>query len=200
MIHEVERRQLTAYRRLKYSFYLSAGFNLFNNENKADAQNTAEIRSNLGFGSEIFLSNIFPKLPRLSLAVQLNYIKDGLAVTSLNNAFINEISVTGTLFWFPSALPTVVESLVPMIGIGTRVGQAKIGIKTLEEEATYSVVSFPSVTGGIRYNFKSDIGLTLLATYSEISYARLNRNKVGNLDESLKSYELNMGLNLSWNF
>ena len=171
LVKERERRLRIVAFKYTYQMYASAGLNLLNNENTNDVTTTEDTKYDVEFGYEYFAFRDSNRLKKFSLQVSGRRAQDAYFGGTLNIAQ-TEYSLAGHLNWYPFYDPTTIEANIIYVGLLLRYG---IGIASnygTGENGNYQLYTFPGVRVGIKYNFRSGIGIKLTGSYEDIQAER----------------------------
>ena len=93
------------------------------------------------------------------------------------NAQVTENSFGFGVTWHPLNNPFVREKNILFLSLGMRTGFMKLATPTNGEEANYSVFSLPTLTGGLKYTFRSGLGVRIAASLEKILLDRVRMNQ-----------------------
>lgn len=190
------RRRLVAYK-FNSQAYLSAGFNLVNNQTGDDAQAVSGSQSDVEIAWEVFLLKKYNDFKQFTFESSLRRATDGFEAGGINVAS-TEYSMALQLNWYPYYTPEVLERNIIFLGVLYRFGYSRIVSDTTGEEGNYQLSSLPGIRAGIKYNFKSNIGLRLYTGVESIKISRITRSADdGALPNSASYLEGKVGLGIS---
>lgn len=190
------RRKLVAF---KYNSqaYISAGFNLINNESGEDSQTSGSSRSDFELAWEIFLLKKYNDLKKFTLETSLRQANDSFDGGSLN-VRSSEQSMAIHVNWYPYHGPEVLKRNIVYVGVLTRFGYSRLTNDTTGEEGNYQVASLPGIRAGLKYNFKSSFGIRLTTGLENIKVSRITKSAdEGALPNSASYLEGKFGIGLS---
>lgn len=117
------------------------------------------------------------------------------------NASLDEYSVAGGINWYPLYAPYIVESPVVFIGTYIRSGFADVVAPSFREKGRYTVLTAPGFRGGMKYNFRNNLGLRIVASMETLQLERYGNTKtVTNLPDQANVVEGKMGVGLAYSF
>lgn len=197
VVQEKQRRRKLVAFKYNSQVYLSAGFNLINNENKSDPDSSGSARSDFEFAWEFFLLKKYNNFKKFTLETSFRQAKDGLDAGNLNVSS-TEYSMGIHLNWYPYYGPEIVERNIVYLGLLTRFGYSRLVHDNLGEEGNYQVSTFPGLRAGIKYNFKNSYGVRLTTGLESIKISRITRSAdEGALPNSASYLEGKIGFGLS---
>lgn len=198
IMDEEERRRILVARKYSYQLTASMGFNMVNNENVTDITNTQEFKISFDIGYEYYMARRYPKLENVTFELSARRNQDAYSIGS-SNAVATEISFANAIHWYPWLKPNIVEENLFFFGLSFRFfGRANLDIPATSEQGIYSVSSIPGLRAGVKYNFKSNFGLRVLASFENLVLDRIERNFVGNLPESLNATDMKVSFGVSY--
>ena len=103
---------------------------------------------------------------------------DGVSVGNLN-AQTEEYSfgVGGT--WHVIHSPFAIGRNIPFLSLGVRSGIARMTIPSVGEKGNYSVVAFPQVAGGVKYNLRTGMGFRAALSFEKLMLEQTSANRPG---------------------
>ena len=198
IMDEEERRRVLVARKHTYQITASMGFNMVNNENATDTTNTEQFKIAFELGYEYYLARRYPKLEAFTFELSLRGNQDAYSIGN-SNAVASEYSLNNSVYWYPWLKPNVVEENLFFFGLSFRFfGRTNLDIPANGEQGIYSVSSVPGVRAGVKYNFRSNWGLRVLASYENLVMTRIERNFVGDLPESLNATDMKVSFGVSY--
>lgn len=174
VVYEQDRRRTVATRSYNWQLLGSFGLNMLDNENRADAENSSKVKWNLEVGGEWFPAPQHVTVQKFSLWSFVRYVNDGVSVGQLNAQTL-EYSLALGMTWHMLHSPFASNTNIPFLSIGVRSGVVRL--TSAGEEANYSMESFPTIAGGIKYNFRSGVGLRLAASFEKLSLEQTESNQ-----------------------
>jgi len=194
IVYEQDRRRTIATKLYNWQLMGSLGLNMLDNENRADQENASKAKWNFELGGEWFPVPRAESLQKFSLWSFVRYVRDGVSVGQLNAQSTEySLAVGGT--WHMLHSPFMFDRNIPFISVGFRTGVNRLA--TTGEEANYDMNSFPTIVAGIKYNFRSGMGLRVGVGFEKL---QLEQTKSNNLNAVLPQREdivearLNLGL------
>jgi hypothetical protein len=173
--YEQERRRNIQATRYNWMFMGSFGVNLLDNENRVDQANATAAKWSVEVGGELFIAPRHDSLQRISFVGSMRNARDGISVGDLN-ARIDEYSFAGGIFWHPFQSPFVVGQNIVFVGLGTRTGIMRLSTPSNGDQANYTILSLPTLHAGIKYTFKSGVGLRLSGQLENVSLEKIENN------------------------
>jgi hypothetical protein len=176
--YEQDRRRNATYKSYDVQFSGGLGLNALDNENRADAENARKAKWSLEGGVEWFPVPRGETLRQLALFSTLRYVIDGVSVGNLN-AQTEEYSfgVGGT--WHLLHSPFTIGRNIPFLSLGVRSGIARLTIPSVGEKGNYSVVAFPQVAGGVKYNLRTGMGFRAALSFEKLMLEQTSANRPG---------------------
>lgn len=194
IVYEQDRRRTVATRFYNFQVLGSFGLNMLDNENRADAENATKVKWNVELGGEWFPTPQHETAQKLSVWSFARFVQDGVSVGQLN-ASSKEYSIGLGLTWHMLHSPFATAVNIPFLSVGLRTGVNKL--TSNGEEANYSMESFPTIAGGIKYNFRSGVGLRLAASLEKLILEQTESNQTISAlpqKEEILEARLNLGL------
>ncbi len=173
--YEQERRRNIQSTRYNWLLMGSFGLNLLDNENRVDQANATAAKWSLEVGGELFIAPRHDSLQRISLVGSFRNARDGISVGDLN-ARIDDYSFSGGIFWHPFQSPFVVGQNIFFVGLGMRTGVMRLSTPSNGDQANYTILSLPTVQAGIKYTFKTGVGLRLSGQLENVSLEKIENN------------------------
>lgn len=175
---EQERRQ-TAYTANRFFQGTGAlGLNLLDNANRADPDGSRKLRWNAELGLEIYPSRYNEVMRQVGLWANGRYMQDSVSVGK-KNAYLNDRSFSLGFNYHFREVPSAVNRNIPFLGLGVRTGVSTLKIPTTREQGSYSLLSFPVLQGGVKYNFRSGWGLRVVGSVEKFLLEQTNSNVTG---------------------
>lgn len=198
IMDEEERRRILVARKHSYQITASMGFNMVNNENVTDTTNTEQFKIAFELGYEYYLARRYPRLEDFTFELSFRGNQDAYSIGD-SNAVATEYSLNNSVYWYPWFKPNVVEENLFFFGLSFRFfGRTNLDIPANGEQGIYSVSSVPGIRAGVKYNFRSNWGLRVLASYENLVMTRIERNFVGDLPESLNATDMKVSFGVSY--
>lgn len=194
VVYEQDRRRTVATRFYNWQVLGSLGLNMLDNENRADAENATKVKWNMELGGEWFPAPRHESAQKFSVWSFARFVQDGVSVGQLN-ATSKEYSLGLGMTWHMLHSPFATAVNIPFLSLGVRTGVNKL--VTTGEQANYSMESFPTIAGGIKYNFRSGVGLRLAASFEKLILEQTESNQtVSTLPqkEEILEARLNLGV------
>ena len=121
--------------------------------------------------------------------------------TNSRNASLDEYSLAGGANWYPLYAPYIVEAPVLFFGTYIRSGFADVVAPGFGEKGRYTVLSLPGFRGGMKYNFKNNLGLRIVASMETLQIERFGKSKTTtNLPDQASIVEGKMGIGFAYSF
>jgi hypothetical protein len=199
VLQEQGRRKLIASKPLPYNLSFDYG-------KPSDAQTNADStyrRNNLSDFAADFEMMPFNKLESLE-SFTFNF-----TLRKTNSAFSNEgsnldfdnLSASLGANWYVFQTPYLIEEPLFFIGTYLRSGLATVSSPVTGQEAKYSAFGFPGFRTGLRYMFKNNVGLRIVASMESLKLERTQANTLGSsLPGSKSLLESKLALGLSFSF
>lgn len=168
VLREKDRRREIGAEVFDYQLFGSFGFNLLNNENLEDKENTQPAKREFAFGLEWFLFKEIESLKAFSLEGSFRRSQDGFT-TGDYNAIGLDYSAAMSLNWYPFRASNSIGKNIVYVGAHFRYGFGSYEIESLEEKGNYQIFSFPGLSAGVKYNFSNGYGARLSASFENIT-------------------------------
>jgi hypothetical protein len=199
-LQESDRRAIYLRPPTRYALTLDYGLHLSDPQTDEDATYRRENRYSLGLDLEATPFLRHETLERFTLTGSVRSNNSAFEAQGFN-ADLNEWSATVGVNWYPLHPPYATESAAIFIGTFIRSGIAKANAPTVGEQGNYSILSYPGFTGGMRYIFRNDISLRIVASMETLNLERYESSRLGSvLPESTKVFEGKMGVGIGYSF
>jgi hypothetical protein len=118
-----------------------------------------------------------------------------------SNADFDEVSFAFGANWYPVALPYAVAAPAVFLGMYFRTGWGNATAPTIDETANFTLISFPGIRGGLRYNFRNNLGLRIVASLETLELKQYEANRVDSAyEDQIKLVEGKMGFGIAYSF
>lgn len=176
VLQEKDRREFLLSNPNRYTVILDYGMGITDTQTDNDPyRRDSRYSLELDFEAIPFLKH--QTLERFTLHASVRSNKTALE-TSNSNASVDETSISLGANWYPLYVPYAVESPVIFLGTFMRSGWASIEAPTIGEKANYTVLSLPGFLAGLRYNFRSGVGLRVVGSLETLQLERFQSNKL----------------------
>lgn len=176
IVYERDRRRTATVRTYNWQSFGSVSFNLLDNENRADSENARKAKLGIEVGAEWFPAARHDDLQKFSLWSSVRYVEDGVSIGNLN-ARSQEYSLSLGVTWHPFETPFSIDRNVPFIGVGFRTGVTNLSTPSTRDEANYYLLSFPVIVGGLKYSFRSGLGLRVAMSVEKLTLEQTEANR-----------------------
>jgi len=197
VIKERERRIVVSAYHFKYQVYGHFGLNLINNENLDDRANTAQSKYDLELALEYYAFKDFDTLRKISFEFSARRSVDAYSIGNGFNATSTEFSFAGGLNYYPFQSPNTLQSNIVYAGVYLRSGVSVLQINDTNEIGSYSVLTFPGIRLGFKYNFTNAYGIRVFSSFENISASRIEKSDSAGFLPDVASYtegKLSIGL------
>ena len=174
--YEQERRENIQSTRYNWLLMGSFGLNLLDNENRVDQANSTAAKWSVEVGGEWFIAPRHDTLQKVSLVGSFRNARDGISVGDLN-ARIDDYSFAAGIHWHPFKNPFVVGQNIFFVGLGLRTGVMRLSTPSNGDQANYTILSLPTIQAGIKYTFKSGVGIRLSGQLENVSLEKIENNR-----------------------
>jgi hypothetical protein len=200
VLQEKDRRAYIYREARRYTTYLSFGMNLSEDQTEKDPR----YRREGSYSAETELEAVpFLKhdvLERFTLTGGIRMNRTAFASRNYN-ARLDELSLTAGANWFPIYAPYAYEAPVIFLGLYVRNGGASAEAPSVDEQANYTVLALPGVRGGLKYNFKNNVGLRIAFSMETLTLDRYEQSRFGSVlpdREILREAKMNFALAYSF--
>lgn len=200
VLQEKDRRLYVVAKPTRYSAALDYGFNLNDGQTKDDPLYSREnlYSTEVDFEATPFLRQETLERFTINGTFRLNYT--AFEAESFN-ADLNEYSLSLGTNWYPIYAPYTLVSPILYFGTYIRSGFAKANAPTPNEQANYTIISFPGFRAGFKYIFRNRIGIRLQATMETLKIERYEASKLNTvLPERANLVETKLGVGLAYAF
>lgn len=200
VLQEKDRREFVMARPNRYSAFVGYGMTLGDDQTEQD---TGFRRDNLYSVDLDFEAIPFLKhetLERFTFNGTVRVNKTAFQAENQNVSF-DETSFTLGANWYPLYAPYAIESAVLFFGVYVRSGWGRATAPTVNEESNYTLFSAPGIRGGMRYNFKNNIGIRLMGSLETLKLDSYESNKLATIlpaQTDLPDAKLNVALAYSF--
>lgn len=107
------------------------------------------------------------------------------------------MSFAGGINYYPFRSPNILEANIVYVGLFLRSGVSVLSIKDTAEQGTYSILTFPGVRLGMKYNFSNSYGIRVFGSLENINASRIEKSDSDGLLPDVASYtdgKLSIGL------
>ena len=200
VLQEKDRRIYVAADPKKYTVYFSFGMNLTDAQTEKDSGYRRENPYSVEFDFEGTPLVKHETLERFTLNATLRSNKTAFESEN-NNASVDELSVSAGLNWYPLYPPHALEAPAFFVGTFIRSGTASIEAPTVAEKSNYTVISMPGFRGGMKYNFRNNVGLRIAFCMESLTLDRYEQSKFNSiLPDKTKLVESKMNFALAYSF
>lgn len=179
-LQEKDRRSFVVKDPKRYTVYLGYAMNLTDAQTEKDASYRRDGSYAVDFDFEGTPLLKHETLERFTLNASIRMNKTAME-TQGRNASVDEISGTVGVNWYPLYAPHALEAPAIFIGTYIRSGTAAVEAPTVAEKANYTVLAMPGFRGGMKYNFKNQIGLRIAFSMETLKLDRYEQSKFGSI-------------------
>lgn len=184
----------------RYAAYLGSGFALSDEQTKNDQNYRRPRTFPIDFDFELIPILKHEILERFSIWGNFRLNKPAFEASGYN-ASVDETSYAFGLSWYPLYAAYEVEVPAFFIGSYLRSGTATVKVPSVGEKANYTVYSFPAFIGGMKFNFKNNVGLRIALSMETLQLERYQQSQFAPiLPESTKFFEAKMNFSLAYSF
>ncbi len=176
IIKERERRIVVSAYQFSHQAYTHFGINLVNNENLKDRVNTAQSKYDIELGYEYFAFKNIESLQRITFEFSGRRAIDAYSIGSGFNATSTEYSLAAGVNYYPFRPANTLEANIIYLGAYIRTGLSILEVSESAETGSYSVLSFPGLRAGLKYNFSNSYGIRVFGSFENIETSRIQRN------------------------
>lgn len=200
VLQEKDRRGYVMAEPTRYSAYLSYGmtFNDAQTEKDPGYRRDGRYSADLDFEVTPFLKH--ETLERFTLNGTFRLNKTAFESEN-KNARLDELSLSAGANWYPLYAPHMYEAPVIFLGAYVRSGTAHVEAPSVSEKANYTLLSLPGFRGGMKYNFKNNVGLRIALSMETLQLDRYQQSKLGSiLPDQVNIVEAKMNFAVAYSF
>jgi hypothetical protein len=200
VLQEKDRRKLVMSDPKRYVVSLGYGMSLNESQTEKDAGYRREGRYSvdLDFEATPFLKH--ETLERFTLNTSFRTNKTAMESNNYN-ASVDELSLTVGMNWYPLYAPYAIEAPALFFGTYIRSGTASVNAPSANEKANYTVLTLPGFRGGLRYNFRNNVGLKLAFSFESMTLDRYEQSKFNSqLPDEANLAEAKMNFSVAYSF
>jgi hypothetical protein len=200
VLQEKDRREYVMAEPNKYAVYLTYGMEFSDSQTEKDAGYRRDGRYSVETEFEGVPFAKHETLERFTLDATFRINKTAFEAEN-KNASLDEISVSGGVNWYPLYAPYALEAPAVFLGTYIRSGTASVEAVSVAEKANYTLLSMPGFRGGMRYNFKNNVGLRIALSMETLKLDRYEQSKLGSvLPDQANVVEGKMNFSLLYSF
>ena len=200
VLQEKDRRSFVMAEPKRYTVYFSYGVPLNDNQTDKDLGYRQDSRysAELDFEGTPILKH--DTLERFTLNATVRTNKTALD-TSNKNTSADELSVSGGANWYPLYPPHAIEAPALFVGTYIRSGTARLETPSVNEKGNYTVLCLPGFRGGMKYNFKNNVGLRIAVSMETLQFDRYEQSTTGGVQpDHINVVEAKMNIALAYSF
>lgn len=199
VLQEKDRREYVVSRPHKNNLSFDYGFFLNDSQTKADPYRRGS-RQSFELAYELIPFVKHKILERFTLFAS-GRISNNAFENKGQNADMNETSAAVGARWYPLYAPYMVEVPVIFLGIHARRGSAKVTMPTDNSRGNYTLTSIGGLQAGLRYNFRSGVGLRIAGSVETLQLERYQFSRYGSrLPDRTNLVEARTGIALVYSF
>lgn len=196
VLQEKDRRTFVMADPNKYAVSLGYGMEFTDGQTEKDSGYRRDGRYSVELEFEGVPFTKHETLERFTLDASIRTNKSAFSNDN-KNASLDEISGSVGVNWYPVYAPYTPEAPAIFLGTYIRSGTASAEAVSVNEKANYTVLSLPGFRGGLRYNFKNNVGIKIAATIETLQLSRYETSKLGSVlpdEASLVEAKMNFAL------
>lgn len=199
-LQENDRRGIFSRAPTRYALTLEYGLPVNDPQTDGDPSYRSESRYSVALDLEATPFLRHKTLERFTIAGSVRSNNAAFAVDNFNADLI-EWSVALGINWYPLYTPYATEAPVVFIGSYFRSGIARAEIPSANESGNYGILSYPGFNAGLRYIFKNDISLRIVASMETLNLERYKSSSEGSLlPTSTKVFDGRMNVGIGYSF
>lgn len=199
-LQEKDRRSVVLADPKRFTVYLGYGMNLTDAQTEKDAGYRRDGTYAVDFDFEGTPLLKHETLERFTLNASIRMNKSAMESQNFN-ASVDELSVTAGVNWYPLYAPHALEAPAVFVGTYIRSGTATIEAPSAAEKSNYTVLAMPGIRGGLKYNFKNNVGLRIALSMETLKLDRYEQSKFGSiLPDQADLVEGKMNFALAYSF
>lgn len=200
VLQEADRRDFVISKPLRYSVAFNYGVLLSDAQTEEDLRYRREGLYEIGGDFEITPFLKHETLEHFTFNVSALNTQSAFASSGVNLDF-NNLSMSVGANWYPLYKPYIIQAPLLFIGTYLRSGFANVSSPVTRDAAKYSTYAFPGFRAGLKYVFRNNVGLRIVASMETLQLERYETNRVASsMPESDAFVEGKLGLGLSYSF
>lgn len=200
VLQEKDRRALVISNPNRYALYATYGMEFSDAQTEKDAGYRRDGRYSVEIEFEGIPVIKHETLERFTLDATFRSNKTAFEAEN-KNASLDEISLGAGINWYPLYAPYTVEAPVIFLGTYFRTGTASAEAVSVAEKSNYTLLVMPGFRGGMRYNFKNNVGIRLALSMETLQLDRYEQSKLGSvLPDQASLVEGKMNFSLLYSF
>lgn len=200
VLQEADRRKYVIVNPNRYAVYLGYGMEFSDAQTEKDAGYRRDGRYSVELDFEGIPVLKHETLERFTLNATFRTNKTAFESENFN-ASVDELSVSAGVNWYPLYAPYAIEAPVVFLSTYIRSGTASVKAPSADEKSNYTLLTLPGFRGGMRYNFKNNVGLRLALSLEKLQLDRYEQSKFGSsLPDQANLVEGKMNFALAYSF
>jgi hypothetical protein len=200
VLQEKDRRTFVVSDPKKYTLFIGYGMTV----NDAQTDKDADYRREGPYSVDLDFEGIpvikHETLERFTLNASVRTNKTAFEAQN-KNASVDELSVSAGMNWYPLYAPHAHEAPAIFIGAYIRSGTAAAEAPAAQEKSNYTLLAMPGFRGGMKYNFKNNVGLRFAFSMETLKLDRYEQSKFGSiLPDQADIVEAKMNFALAYSF
>ena len=200
ILQERDRKVFVLAKPTKYAMALSYGSNLTDGQTTKDTRYRRNSMYSIDLDFEVTPILKHDSLERFTISGFFRSNKTATESQSFNTN-VDETSLAVGANWYPWYKPYAVESPVVFMGTYIRSGLATLNAPSASESAKYTVLSLPGFRAGLRYIFRNNVGLRIVASMETLKLDRYQTSSVGSvLPDHANLVDGKVGFGMTYSF
>jgi len=200
ILQERDRRVFVGGDPKRFTLFAGVGLNFTDQQTEKDAAYRREGAYSVDLDLEGIPLLRHETLERLTFDVGFRLNRTAIENDNYNFA-VDELSVRGGFNWYPLYSPATYEAACLFFGAYVRSGMATLDSISANNNGRYTVLTMPGFRGGMKYNFKNNVGIRISLSMETIEMDRYKQNTLGSsLPNRTQLFESKMNFALAYLF
>lgn len=200
VLQEKDRREFVVAKPNRYSAYFTYGVGLNENQTEKDTRYRRDHLYSVEMEFEAVPLLKHETLERFTFSGSIRLNKTAFEAEEQNVNF-DETSLTLGANWYPLYASYEREAPVLFFGLYLRTGWGQATAPIAGEKANYTLIGAPGFRGGMKYNFRNNVGLRLSASIETLQLEQYETSKVASvLPEQTNIPEAKLNFALVYSF
>jgi hypothetical protein len=200
VLQEKDRRLFVMAEPKRYTTYLNYGMNVSDQQTEKDTGYRREGNYSVEGEFEGVPLLKHETLERFTLFGTVRTNKTAFEVEN-KNAKVDEVSFSVGTNWYFLYPSFTYEAPAMFLGAYLRSGTAHVEAPSVNEKANYTVLTLPGFRAGMKYNFRSNVGLRIAFNMEKLQLDRYEQSKVGSIlpnQTNVMEFKLNFAVAYSF--
>jgi hypothetical protein len=200
ILQEKDRRKFVVVIPKRYTLFLGYGMTFSDAQTDKDTQYRRDGRYSVDLDFEGVPVMKHETLERFTLNATIRSNQTAFETNNVN-ASVDEFSFSFGANWYPLYAPHAIESPSIFFGAYIRSGWATVEAPSVAENSNYTLLGLPGFRGGMKYNFKNNVGLRVALSIETLNLDRYEQSKLNSvLPDQANVVEGKMNFALAYSF